>query len=98
MHGTHLFGLSNVSQAGLEPAAAAVVAVVTLKFSQCSVLWGSFPHSRGSGGQMFDLVGALFLLDGGEEGKKKKITVGKEGFPRAGPALLAVRVVAVRCN
>jgi hypothetical protein len=47
---------------------------------------------------MFDLVGALFLLDGGEEGKKKKITVGKEGFPRAGPALLAVRVVAVRCN
>jgi hypothetical protein len=32
MHGTHLFGLSNVSQAGLEPAVAA------LKFSQCIVL------------------------------------------------------------
>jgi hypothetical protein len=34
MHGTHLFGLSNVSQAGLEPAVAAVT-VVALKFSQC---------------------------------------------------------------
>jgi hypothetical protein len=31
--------------------------------------------------------------------RKKKITVGEEGFPRAGPALLAVQqVAAVRCN
>jgi hypothetical protein len=45
------------------------------------------------------LVGALFLLDGGRrrEGKKQekeKITVGKEGFPGAGPTLLAVQWVA----
>jgi hypothetical protein len=46
--GAHLFGLSNVSQAGLEPAAAAAV-VAALKFSQCNGLWGSFPWSRGSG-------------------------------------------------
>jgi hypothetical protein len=49
------------------------------------------------------LLGTLFLLDGGRrrEGKKKekKIAVGEEGFPRAGPALLAVQwVAAVRCN
>jgi hypothetical protein len=31
--------------------------------------------------------------------KEKKIIMGKEGFPRAGPTLLAVqRVAAVRCN
>jgi hypothetical protein len=41
-----------------------------------------------------------FLLDGGEEEKeRKKITIGKEGFPRAGPTLLALqRVAAVRCS
>jgi hypothetical protein len=39
-----LFGLSNVSQAGLEP-----VAVAALKFSQCNVLWGSFLQVRSSG-------------------------------------------------
>jgi hypothetical protein len=34
-----------------------------------------------------------------KEKKKEKITMGKEGFPRAGPALLAVqRVAADRCN
>jgi hypothetical protein len=31
--------------------------------------------------------------------KGKKVTMGKEGFPRAGPTLLAVQwVAAVRCN
>jgi hypothetical protein len=52
------------------------------------------------------LVDALFLLDEGRrrEGKKKKkkrkkITMGEEGFPRAGPTLLAMQwVAAVRCN
>jgi hypothetical protein len=46
------------------------------------------------------LVGALFPLDGGEEEKeRKKTAMGKEGFPRAGPSLLAVQwVAAVRCN
>jgi hypothetical protein len=50
MGGTHLFGLSNVLQAGLE-----LVAVLeALKFSQCKVLWESFPQSSGSGCQRFD--------------------------------------------
>jgi hypothetical protein len=37
------------------------------------------------------VIGALFPLDGGGEEKerkkeeRKKITMGKEGFPRAGP-------------
>jgi hypothetical protein len=49
------------------------------------------------------LVDALFPLDGGRRKerrkKEKKIAVGEEGFPRAGPALLAVSwVTAVRCN
>jgi hypothetical protein len=43
MRGTHLFGLLNVSQVGLEPVAAAAEAVATLMFSQCNMLWGSFP-------------------------------------------------------
>jgi hypothetical protein len=31
--------------------------------------------------------------------KKKTIAIGKEGFPRAGPTLLAVQqIAAVRCN
>jgi hypothetical protein len=47
MCGTHLFGLSNVLEAGLEPALAAEVAVAALKFSQCNVLWGSFQWARG---------------------------------------------------
>jgi hypothetical protein len=50
MLGAHLFGLLNVSQAGLEP-----VAVVPLHlFSQCNVAWLSFPQVRGSGCQSFD--------------------------------------------
>jgi hypothetical protein len=36
MHDAHLFGLSNVSQAGLEPVAAAAVVVAALKFSFCN--------------------------------------------------------------
>jgi hypothetical protein len=46
------------------------------------------------------LVSALFSLDGrGEEKERKRIAMGKEGFPGAGPTLLAVqRVTDVRCN
>jgi hypothetical protein len=54
MHVAYLFGLSNVSQAGLEPVVAAAAEVAALKFSQCNVLWGSFPWARGSGCQKFD--------------------------------------------
>jgi hypothetical protein len=46
--GTHLFGLMNVSQAGLEPAAEVVVAAVHL-FSQCNVVWRSFLQARDQG-------------------------------------------------
>jgi hypothetical protein len=67
---------------------------------------GRLPWPRGSGCQKFDLVGALFLFDGGRsrEGKKKEkkkkiIDMEKEGFPGAGLALLVVQqVAAVRCN
>jgi hypothetical protein len=39
------------------------------------------------------------LIEEGEEKERKKIGVGEEGFPGAGPALLAVPQVAdVRCN
>jgi hypothetical protein len=53
--------------------------------------------------QSLILVDALFPLDRGrrEKGKKgeKEIIVGEEGFPGAGPTLLAVpQVTAVRCN
>jgi hypothetical protein len=51
------------------------------------------------------LVDVFLLLDQGRrrEGKKKEneknVTVGEEGFPGAGPALLAVQQVAtVWCN
>jgi hypothetical protein len=54
MHGAHLFALSNVLQVGLEPVVAAVAVMASLKFSQCNVLWGSFPWVRGSGYQKFD--------------------------------------------
>jgi hypothetical protein len=34
-----------------------------------------------------------------KERKKKKVTMGKEGFPGAGPILLAVQwITAVRCK
>jgi hypothetical protein len=51
MLGTHLFVLLNVSQAGLELAVAAMLAVVVaaLKFSQCNVLRGRYPWSWSSG-------------------------------------------------
>jgi hypothetical protein len=42
IHGAQLFGQLNALEAGLEPVAAAEVAVAALKFSQCNVLWGSF--------------------------------------------------------
>jgi hypothetical protein len=50
----HLFGLFNVSPAGLEPVAASAVAVAALKFSQHYVLWGSLAQARGSGYRRFD--------------------------------------------
>jgi hypothetical protein len=48
-HGTHLFGQLNVSEAGLEPEAAAEMIVAALIFSHCNVLWGSFPLAGGLG-------------------------------------------------
>jgi hypothetical protein len=44
----------NVSQEGLKLAVAAAAVVAALKFSQCSILWGSFSQSRGSGCWRFD--------------------------------------------
>jgi hypothetical protein len=39
------------------------------------------------------------LMEEGEEKERKKISMREEGFPVAGPALLAVPwVAAVRCN
>jgi hypothetical protein len=38
MHGTYLFGQLNALEAGLEPTAAAEVALAALKLSHCNVL------------------------------------------------------------
>jgi hypothetical protein len=39
------------------------------------------------------------FMEEGEEKERKKITVGEQGLPGAGPTLLAVLwVAAVRCN
>jgi hypothetical protein len=51
MLGAHLFGMPNVSQAGLEPVSGVVAA---LMFSQCNVARRSFPWARGSGCRSFD--------------------------------------------
>jgi hypothetical protein len=56
MLGTHLFGLLNVSQGGLElvvVTAAAAAAAAAQLFSQCNMAWRSFLHARGSGYQSF---------------------------------------------
>jgi hypothetical protein len=53
--GAHLFVLSNDAQVGLELAVVAAVRNGS-KFSQCNVLWGSFPQARGSECQKFDPV------------------------------------------
>jgi hypothetical protein len=67
----------------------------------------AFPSLGVQGVEGLIMVGALFLLDReGEEKERKekkeerkKIAVGKEGFPRSGPTLLAVQsVTALRCN
>jgi hypothetical protein len=54
----HLFGLLNVSQAGLESAAVVTVATVVMAaaylFSQCNVSRRSFLQARSSGCQCFD--------------------------------------------
>jgi hypothetical protein len=44
----HLFGLSNISQAGLELAVAAV-AMMVVAAPKNNILWESFPWSRSSG-------------------------------------------------
>jgi hypothetical protein len=44
-------GLPNVSQAGLEPTSDGMAAPL---FSQCDVVWRSFPQARGSGCWSFD--------------------------------------------
>jgi hypothetical protein len=51
-----MFGLPNLSQAGLELAmaeamvvAVAAVAVVAHKFCQCDMAWRRLPRARGSG-------------------------------------------------
>jgi hypothetical protein len=83
VHGAHLFFLSIDAQADLEPAAEVVTARNGTKFSQCSVAWGGFPWARVSGCQKFDLVDALFPLDGGRrrEGNKEKNHHAGRGFP-----------------
>jgi hypothetical protein len=45
MLGAHLFGLPNVSQAGLEPASGSTGALL---FSQCNIAWRSFAWASGS--------------------------------------------------
>jgi hypothetical protein len=60
-----------------------------------------FPGLGVQGVKGLILDGALSLLDRGmkREEKKKTMAMGKEGFPRAGHALLAVQwVAAVKCN
>jgi hypothetical protein len=59
--GTHLFVLSNGTQAGLEPEAAGVVVAAVAaaarngsKFSQCNLTWRGFPQTKGSGCQKSD--------------------------------------------
>jgi hypothetical protein len=48
MCSAHLFVLSNDTQAGFEPVVVAAAAAVRndSKFSQCNVVWGSFPRAR----------------------------------------------------
>jgi hypothetical protein len=88
MCGAHLFVLCNVSQAGLEllvAAAASVVVVAAPRFSQCNVLWESFPSLGVQGVEGLILIVALFLLDGGgekKERKKKKYHHVEGGFPQ----------------
>jgi hypothetical protein len=86
MCGTYLFGLLNVSQAGLEPVAAAAVVVAALKFSQCNVLWESFFFFFFFCFRVSKVclgLGRLFPLDeGGEENERKKNSCGERGFPQ----------------
>jgi hypothetical protein len=57
MLGAHLFGLLNISQAGLEPASGSMVALL---FSQCNVMWRSFPQARVQDIEVLILLAALF--------------------------------------
>jgi hypothetical protein len=64
MLGAHLFGLLDVSLAGLDLLVTVTVAVVAHKFSQYYIAWKSFPQGKsgslfrvnqsGSGCQSFD--------------------------------------------
>jgi hypothetical protein len=105
LRGAHLFILPIDTQEDLE----LVAGRNGIYFSQCSVAWGGFPQSRGSGCCSLILVYALFLLDGGRrrrgKNKKKKKRerernhCGGGGFPGAEPTLLVVPwFTAVRCN
>jgi hypothetical protein len=86
-----MFGLSNVSQAGLELVAAAM-GVQPSNFLSVTCCGEAFSGLEFQGIKGLILVSALFLLDGGEERERKKITVGKEDFPRLcnGSQLLCV--------
>jgi hypothetical protein len=53
MLGTHLFGLPNVSQAGLEPM---LVAAAAHLFSQCNEAWRSLPQARVQGIEVLTLL------------------------------------------
>jgi hypothetical protein len=84
MHVAHLFVLLSVLEL-------VVAAAIATKFSQCNVLWGSFPQAGVQSVEGLILVDALFLLDvrRRREGKKKEKRkknetncCGEEGFPR----------------
>jgi hypothetical protein len=86
---------------------ALVVAAVArngVTFFQYKMMWGGFPQNRVSGCQKFDSFWCFIFAEWRKENRQKEkrrknIAVGKKGFSRAGPALLAVQqVTAVRCN
>jgi hypothetical protein len=51
-------GLPNVSPAGLEPVSGSIAALL---FSQCNMVWRSFPQARAQGIKVLILLTALFL-------------------------------------
>jgi hypothetical protein len=91
---------------------AVVVAAAALrngsKFSKCNMACGGFPWARHSGSRRFHsgwcFISAWWRKEKRKKEKRKKkekknSPMGKEGFPRAGPTLLAVQwFAAVRFN